>query len=242
MRLSVIVPARNEAEYLPVLLRALRRQSRPPDEVIVADACSTDRTARLAESAGCLVVPGGVPGAGRNAGAAAASGDVLLFLDADCDPPPDFLEHGVAEFELSGAGVASCRIVPAERSMVWSGALVLGNLVMVLTERWWPHAPGACIFALPDIHRRLGGFDESPRVAEDHDYARRARCLSTFSLLRGVRMPVSMRRAREVGSGRLVAHYLWAEANLVVGRRLPLETAAVCPSISPVPTPRPRSS
>src|SRR5512137_2631089 len=96
--LSVIIPTLNEAATLPRLLRALQAQTRPPDEIIVADAGSQDGTAEQACSLGAKVIPGGKPGPGRNAGARAAAGDLFLFLDADVLPPPDFMEKLLAEF------------------------------------------------------------------------------------------------------------------------------------------------
>jgi 4,4'-diaponeurosporenoate glycosyltransferase len=88
--LSVIVPARNEEESLPRLLDSLRRQEPPPDEILVVDDGSADGTAAVARAAGARVVPSApLPGGWRgktwacHQGAAAARGEVLLFVDAD---------------------------------------------------------------------------------------------------------------------------------------------------------------
>ena len=81
--LSVVIPTLNEEATLPGLLDALGAQSRPPDEIIVADAGSTDGTPELARARGARLVRGGRPGPGRNAGARAAVGDLLLFLCAN---------------------------------------------------------------------------------------------------------------------------------------------------------------
>ena len=68
-RLSAIIPTLNEAVYLPLLLEALAAQTRPADEIIVADAGSADGTVELACRRGARVVRGGTPAVGRNAGA-----------------------------------------------------------------------------------------------------------------------------------------------------------------------------
>lgn len=68
LTISVVVPALNEAAYLPNLLEALAAQTRPANEVIVADAGSTDGTPEIARRYGARVVKGGSPAAGRNAG------------------------------------------------------------------------------------------------------------------------------------------------------------------------------
>lgn len=89
---SVIIPARNEAINLPILLASLLRQTRPPDEIIVADDDSTDQTAAIATSFGARVLsltdkPAGWLGKSWacQQGAKIARGSMLLFLDADVE-------------------------------------------------------------------------------------------------------------------------------------------------------------
>lgn len=86
-RVSVIIPTLNEASTIEPCLESLGDQG--ADEVIVADAASPDGTASLATRAGAIVVdcPRG-RGVQQNRGAAEASGDILLFLHADCRLEP----------------------------------------------------------------------------------------------------------------------------------------------------------
>ena len=98
--MSVIIPARDEAESLPALLGALAVQTSPPAQVIVVDDQSTDETATIALGAGATVLRSsdipqgwlGKPWACAQ-GAALATGDLLVFLDADTVPSPDFLVY-----------------------------------------------------------------------------------------------------------------------------------------------------
>ncbi len=95
MHLSVIIPVHDGGEELAQCLRALAASSRPADEVIVVDDASSDRSGETARELGARVValaghPRGPAGA-RNCGAAAAQGDVILFLDADVAVHPDTL-------------------------------------------------------------------------------------------------------------------------------------------------------
>jgi GT2 family glycosyltransferase len=87
MRLSVIVPVHNGGEDLQRCLQGLAASTRPPDEVIVVDDGSTDDSAAHAAALAARVVatPAGPrgPAYARNRGAEAATGDVLVFVDAD---------------------------------------------------------------------------------------------------------------------------------------------------------------
>ncbi len=89
---SVIIPNRNGAATVGLCLDALERSGYPSFEVIVADDCSDDASPEIIQSHRCMLIrlsPQRGAGAARNAGAAAASGDVLLFIDSDCLVLPD---------------------------------------------------------------------------------------------------------------------------------------------------------
>jgi len=99
---SVVVPVRNEAGTLPELLAALLRQSARPAEVVLVDTGSTDNStaiarawAKTAERSGIDVrvedLPGGYPGAARNAGVKSAAHEWIAFIDAGIVPEDDWL-------------------------------------------------------------------------------------------------------------------------------------------------------
>ena len=99
---SVVVPVRNEAETLPELLAALLRQSAKPGEIVLVDTGSTDNSMAIAQGwaeaaahAGIefrvLQLPGGYPGAARNAGVRAAANEWIAFIDAGIVPEDDWL-------------------------------------------------------------------------------------------------------------------------------------------------------
>ena len=93
--ISVVVPSRNDADFLAVCLDALARQTRPADEIIVVDSNSTDATSDVGRAAGAKVIGESMDGIwpATAAGFDAASGDLLARLDADSVPAPDWLEQ-----------------------------------------------------------------------------------------------------------------------------------------------------
>jgi hypothetical protein len=217
-RLSVIIPALNEVHTLPNLLDALSAQTRPPDEIIVADAGSTDGTAEMARARGASVVRGGRPGPGRNAGARAAAGDVFLFLDADVLPPPHFIAALLKGFERSGAEVATSLIDPIGDNPTHKLIAEVVNLYLQFVQPFSPHAPGFCLLARRELHEAIGGFDETVLLAEDFDYVQRAARVAGFDVLTNVRIPVSLRRLEEEGLTRLAFKHLWGELHALAGK------------------------
>lgn len=113
-QLSIIIPARNEEQNLPTLLRSLAAQSIRPREIIVVNDASTDRTAEVAREFGAQVLnsqplPAGWRGKtwACHQGAQTATGELLLFLDADTWFEPDGLRRVLAEFQAAGGGALS---------------------------------------------------------------------------------------------------------------------------------------
>jgi glycosyltransferase involved in cell wall biosynthesis len=104
-RVSVITPARDAAGTLPALLDALAKQDREDFEVVVVDDGSTDGTRAIAEAhpvvSRVVASDGRGPGAARNAGVAASTGETLAFTDADCVPAPNWLSEGLRTLETA---------------------------------------------------------------------------------------------------------------------------------------------
>src|SRR5262245_11430158 len=106
-KVSVVVPAFNEEKLLGATLRSIEaalesfRRRQWEAEVVVCDNNSTDQTAALARSAGAIVVfePVNQIGRARNAGAAKATGDWVIFVDADSHPSPELFADVAQEIE-----------------------------------------------------------------------------------------------------------------------------------------------
>jgi glycosyltransferase involved in cell wall biosynthesis len=201
MKISVIIPTLNEEAMLPRLLDSIEAQDfdRNEYEVIVADAASTDRTRSIAESRRCRVVEGGLPAAGRNAGAAAASGELLFFLDADVILPPGFIRNVYNEMEDRYIDLATCEIKPLSDYQLDRIIHSLMNLAVILNLWIDPKAFGFCIFVTKRLFNRVGGFDQTIYVAEDNDFVKRASAYRQLRFLTSAYIMVSIRRFEKEG-------------------------------------------
>lgn len=134
VHISVVIPARNDAELLARCLESLAAQTRQPDEIVVVDNGSTDDTGAVARAAGARVVVEPIPGIPRasSAGFDAARGDLLARIDADSMCPPTWLAAIERAFDddpdlsvLTGAGefYGSSSLVHRLGRIVWIGGL-----------------------------------------------------------------------------------------------------------------------
>ena len=174
-RFSVIVPAHNEEDYLAGCLASIDDAAivaeGDVEVIVVANRC-TDATPWLAESLGAVVVEDESRNisAVRNAGARAASGEVLVTLDADSRMSPcAFVEvdRKLATGRYIGGGAA---FTPERSSPGIATTLALVKLCMLVTR-----LGGAMYWCHRDDFHAIGGFDESLPMAEDVDFARRLR-------------------------------------------------------------------
>jgi rSAM/selenodomain-associated transferase 2/rSAM/selenodomain-associated transferase 1 len=166
--ISIIIPTLNEPGDLA---RTLRAVGRPADtEVIVADGGSQDETLSIAREAGAKVVSCSPSRGGQlNAGAAAAIGNILLFLHADTRLPEDFarlVRDALRDPEVAG-GAFALRFEPCPPVLK----------INEVTANWRTrlfHLPfgDQAIFVRSSLFRLMGGFRDLP-LMEDVDFARR---------------------------------------------------------------------
>lgn len=207
--LSIIIPTLNEEDYLPRFLKEIKKQDFDDYEIIVADANSEDRTVEIAKEFGCRVVSGGVPAKGRNEGAKVAKGEILLFMDADNLYLPDnFFENILTEFKERELDAAYFPIYldgnAIDKVVCWGY-----NLWTKMSQDFLPHASNS-ILATKEIHKRIGGFDETIMLAEDHEYVREVGKCGKFGYIEIEPVLTSARRTERDGSVKTYLKYLMA--------------------------------
>jgi rSAM/selenodomain-associated transferase 2/rSAM/selenodomain-associated transferase 1 len=169
-RVSVIIPALNEAAHLARLLRALNAAA--PHEIIVADGGSTDATAAAAAGYGArhLLTPRG-RAAQMNAAAHIASGEFLLFLHADTEPPDDCCE--IIRRTLRPAGLAAGAFSFRLREPVAGRRLIERGVALRCRLCSLPYGDQG-LFLRRSLFRALAGFPDIP-ILEDLAFVRRLR-------------------------------------------------------------------
>ena len=181
MKVSVVVPAFNEERLLAGSLAAIRAAMAvfEQSELIVCDNNSTDRTAEIARAAGAEVVfePVNQIARARNRGAAAASGEWLVFVDADSYPAVELFKQ-VMETINTGRCLAGGATVVLPTSDRFVRAWVAGWNFLSRRARW---VAGSFIFCEAAAFRELGGFDERFYAGEEIDFSRRMKRLARRS-------------------------------------------------------------
>lgn len=200
--LSIIIPTLNEEKYLPRLLESIKKQSFSDYEIIVSDGGSQDATAAIAKSSGCLFVEDKIhhhPSWQRNNGAAIATGEILLFLDADTVLQAGFLAKAIQEFKerrLVGAGFY---FVFNPNSFSYNIFSVIANIFCFFRQYIWPVSVGAGLLASRQKHQEIKGFDTDVLLAEDYDYCTRLAKKGKFRMIKSQKILYSSRRIKKYG-------------------------------------------
>jgi glycosyltransferase involved in cell wall biosynthesis len=182
MRISIVVPAFNEERLIGESLRhingAMTAFSRRnwERELIVCDNNSTDRTAEMARAAGANVVfePVNQIARARNRGAQAATGDWLIFVDADSHPSAELFDDVAEQIESGRCLAGGCTIKLEESSRTGNVITGLWNRVSRVA-RW---AAGSFIFCETAAFRKIGGFNIELFASEEIDLSKRLKKLA----------------------------------------------------------------
>lgn len=187
IKISVIIPTFNRAEQVPSAVRCVLEQTLPPHEVIVVDDGSTDGTAAalapMIDRIRYIKTENHGVSAARNRGILEATGDWIAFLDSDDTWRPDKLMRQAECIDRTEAKVCFC-ICTNEAGEPIDGLAGMDSTLEEHAERFYP--PGDCrmfkykghpvlqtLLVRKSALMKSGLFDESLRVAEDHELMHR---------------------------------------------------------------------
>src|SRR5688572_21701993 len=182
MRISVIVPAFNEEKLIGATLRSIKEAASAftergwETELVVCNNNSTDRTADVAAAEGARVVfePVNQIGRARHAGACAAAGDWLVFVDADSHPALPMFREVATAIESGRYLAGGCTVVLDERLPWPVRTMVSVWNVLSRAAKWMA---GSFIFCEAAAYREVGGFSMELYASEELDLSRKLKKL-----------------------------------------------------------------
>ncbi len=182
LKISIVIPAFNEEHLIGETLRQVQNAAAQfprrgwASELIVCDNNSSDRTAEIARAAGARVVfePVNQISRARNAGAAAASGDWLLFIDADSQPSVELFDEVADQIQAGQCLAGGCTVKLEGHYPAANLGVGFWNLIS-RAGRW---LAGSFIFCESAAFRQVGGFSKELFVAEELELSQKLKRLA----------------------------------------------------------------
>lgn len=201
MKISVVIPAYNEEKYLSKTLESIAKLDRKPDEIIVIDGSSTDKTIQVARDGGARVITVEHRGIGfaRQKGLEAAGGDIVAFTDADTVVPKDWLIKIVAKLSQPNvAGVyGGFRLSDGPFFYRFYINFIQPCIIAFFHRIGMPLAPGQNSAFWKKAGLAAGGYPEDFKIAEDIEMARRLLTVGEVGYLAQCAVMSSGRRGNE---------------------------------------------
>lgn len=222
--ISIIIPTLNEEKVLQNTLLALKKLNALPYEIIVSDGGSKDKTLAIAEKYADKVVKNETVqrqniAIGRNLGAQAASGNFLVFIDADVHIPDinNFFKVAINLFKEDKALVglaANLKVFPTDATLSDKFFFKLINLTHYLANNWLKvgSASGEFQMVRAEAFRQLGGYDERLIMGEDNRLFVQLAKIGKTRMETGLHVLHTARRAHKTGWPKLLS--LWMLNNI----------------------------
>ncbi|MBI4177002.1 MAG: glycosyltransferase [Candidatus Aenigmarchaeota archaeon] len=216
MKFSFVIPAYNEGKFLGGCIKSIKAQNYKDYEIIVSYSPSKDNTLQIAKKHGAKVVtlPKCFPGMAKNAGARAATGEYLIFMDADTTVPGNFLSSTIKHLGRDRVAVAyPSRWSDGDRILDMFSDVVKNPLSKQRKLLFF------CYVVKKSAFDKIGGFNKKMKANEDWDISKRLKKTGRITYNEDATVGVSARRFRELGKLKsLVVYSSWFIMGYVLGR------------------------
>ena len=176
-KITIVIPCKNEENYIPYLLTHLRNQMIGSTRIIIAD-CSTDNTREVIQAAkGRLnveIIDGGPVSIAKNNGARLATTPYILFIDADVRFFNDMvIRDAVNELESKNLDLVGLNIKCYDNDIRASIGFTIFNIINHTLKYFSPFAVGAFMLTRRDRFEEFGGFPGNFSTSEDYFLSRK---------------------------------------------------------------------
>lgn len=210
--ISIVIITKNEEVCLPKLFKSIINQSYKNYEVLVCDGGSTDKTEKITNNFNAkFILTNKNHTISRNIGAKISKGEWILFLDADVELPKKFLSNIIQKSQRKNLICSTSLYNPISKNPIDWFLYYLYNFYALITQYFYPHSSGFCIFVRKKEFMNIGGFDKKLKVAEDFDMVKRISKIGKFRVLMSLYLWNDIRRIRKWGRWKLIKNYLFAE-------------------------------
>jgi glycosyltransferase involved in cell wall biosynthesis len=175
-KITIVVPCKNEENYIHHLLDSLRQQNIGDTRIIIAD-CSTDNTRQVikdnSHSLNVEIIKGGPVSLAKNNGAYLTKTPYILFIDADVRFFKDtVIQDAVYEIESNDLDLVGLNIKSYDNDIRATIGFTIFNVINHILKYFSPFAIGAFMLTRRDRFEELGGFPEKTVTSEDYFLSR----------------------------------------------------------------------
>jgi glycosyltransferase involved in cell wall biosynthesis len=175
-KITIVVPCKNEENYIHHLLESLRGQDIGDTRVIIAD-CSTDNTRQVikdnSSSLNVEIIEGGPVSLAKNNGARLVTTPYILFIDADVRFfKNNVIQDAVNEIESNDLDLVGLNIKSYDNDLRATIGFTIFNIINHVLKYFSPFAIGAFMLTRRDKFEELGGFPEKTVTSEDYFLSR----------------------------------------------------------------------
>lgn len=205
---SIVIPTLNEEGTIRNILTDLVNQTLLPQEIIVVDGGSQDRTVDIARQFNNVLLLHDKPSTSgqRNRGWRKTTQPIVIFLDADVRINEDFISLVHHAFQNDRIDIGCPRYIPLTQNFLIKCIYGLFNKLFYMTQSSLPSGAGSCIIAKKSILEKTNGFNENLKYDDIH-FLRQSAKYGTFKII-DTEVLVSVRRFERYGTLNTLMKYL----------------------------------